>query len=153
MEDSLIAITNNDTRKHILQVSTFVNKFVSALLYRAANHDVSKLQEPEVETFAEYTARLKDTKYGTEEYNKCLAAMKPALDHHYSTNRHHPEHFKNGIEDMNLVDLIEMFCDWKAASMRQNDGNLELSIEKNQDRFKMPRELGKIFKNTISVLE
>ena len=31
---------------------------------------------------------------------------------HYANNRHHPEHFKNGIEDMNLIDIIEMLCDW-----------------------------------------
>jgi hypothetical protein len=37
--------------------------------------------------------------------------MAPALKHHYENNRHHPEHFKNNIDDMNLIDLIEMLCD------------------------------------------
>lgn len=31
---------------------------------------------------------------------------------------------------MNLIDIVEMFCDWKAASERQLDGNLLKSIEK-----------------------
>jgi len=44
--------------------------------------------------------------------------MKPAIEHHYKNNRHHPEHFNNGIDEMNLVDLIELLCDWKAASER-----------------------------------
>jgi len=44
--------------------------------------------------------------------------MKPALEHHYALYRHHPEHFQNGIDDMNLIDLVEMFADWKASSER-----------------------------------
>ena len=30
--------------------------------------------------------------YGSDEYKACLTEMKPALDHHYAANRHHPEH-------------------------------------------------------------
>jgi len=79
--------------------------------------------------------------------------MNVALGHHYAKNRHHPEHFARGTKDMNLIDLIEMFCDWKAATMRHNDGNLEKSIEKNQTRFGMSEELTEIFKNTIAIIE
>jgi hypothetical protein len=42
--------------------------------------------------------------------------MGEALKHHYANNRHHPEHFENGINGMNLLDVIEMVCDWKAAA-------------------------------------
>ena len=44
--------------------------------------------------------------------------MGPALQHHYEDNCHHPEHYRNGIHDMNMVDLIEMLCDWRAAIKR-----------------------------------
>jgi hypothetical protein len=54
---------------------------------------------------------------------------------------------------MNLLDLIEMFCDWKAASERHNDGNLRKSIEINGQRFSMPPELIEIFENTVEVVE
>lgn len=36
---------------------------------------------------------------------------------------------------MNLIDIVEMIADWKAASERQKDGNLLVSIEKNAKRF------------------
>ena len=75
--------------------------------------------------------------------------MKPALDSHYADNPHHPEHYDNGIKDMDLVDLIEMICDWKSATLRHNDGDIYKSIELNQKRFGYSDELKQIFKNTV----
>jgi hypothetical protein len=88
---------------------------INELSKRAVNHDKSKLESPEKEIFEEYTPKLKGTTYGSEEYKEFLKEMKPALDHHYANNRHHPEHFKNGVNDMNLFDLLEMAADWLAA--------------------------------------
>lgn len=79
--------------------------------------------------------------------------MKPALDHHYAKNRHHCEHMADGINDMNLIDVIEMFCDWKAATLRHNDGNLRKSIEHNAKRFGMQSQLVKIFENTVDIVD
>jgi len=78
--------------------------------------------------------------------------MQVALDHHYENNRHHPDHFKNGIQDMNLVDLIEMICDWKAATLRHNNGNIFKSIEISQERFKFSDEIKQILLNTAELL-
>jgi len=153
MEKDIIAITNNDTRKHILNVNMFINMFVVELLKRGIEHDNTKLKEPEVDVFAEFTPKLSTSTYGSDEYKTFTQQMKPALDHHYAKNRHHPEHFARGIKDMNLVDLIEMFCDWKAATLRHNNGNLETSIEKNQTRFNMSEDLISIFKNTIAIID
>ena len=74
--------------------------------------------------------------------------MKPALDHHYENNRHHPEHFKNGIKDMTLIDLIEMFCDWKTSSERHESGSILSSIDINKERFGYSEELASILLNT-----
>jgi hypothetical protein len=123
------------------------------LLARAEVHDQSKLDLPEVELLTKYTPKLAGVTYGSTEYQQLLAELKPALEHHYANNRHHPEHHKNGIDDMTLIDLLEMFCDWKAASERHNDGNINKSIEKNADRFSMSPQLVKIFENTVSHLE
>ena len=79
--------------------------------------------------------------------------MKPALNHHYATYRHHPEHFQNGINDMNLIDIVEMIADWKAASERQKDGNLLVSIEKNAKRFHLDDQLKQILINTAKTLD
>ena len=146
-------ITNNETRKHIVNVIRFINFFVKMLLDRAVHHDTTKLMSPEVELFALLTDRLASCTYGSEEYKKFLKDLDPALKHHYACNRHHPEHFVNGVTDMTLVDLVEMFCDWKAATLRHNDGNLLKSIEHNASRFDVPPVLTQIFKNTATLLE
>ncbi len=81
-----------------------------------------------------------------------MAEMKPAIDHHNSANRHHPEHFEGGIHEMNLIDLLEMMCDWKAATLRHNDGDIMKSIEINQKRFGYSDELAAILRNTANWL-
>jgi hypothetical protein len=103
--------------------------------------------------------------------------MKPALDHHYAVNSHHPEHygyttcdqcgnrdsepctcggprtFHANISGMSLLDLTEMLCDWKAATMRHNDGDIRKSIEINQKRFGYTDELKQILLNTLDAIE
>ena len=103
--------------------------------------------------FAEYTDQLKNLEYNSEEYKASLAALKPALDHHYATYRHHPEHFADGVNDMNLIDLCEMIADWKAASERQNNGNLIKSIEINAKRFGIDAQLKQILLNTAKLYD
>lgn len=142
-----------ETQKHIEKVRKYIRFFTDKLTTRGVNHDASKLESPEVEIFAEHTDCLKDLIYDSAEYKEHLAAMKPALDHHYATYRHHPEHFQNGIDDMNLIDLVEMFADWKASSERQKDGNLLLSIEKNAKRFNISAQLKQILINTAKTLD
>ena len=145
--------TNYETMLHIQRVRNLLNTCVKVLLQRAEDHDQSKLSSPEVELFAEVTDKLKNCTYGSDEYKGYLQQLKPALDHHYAKNRHHPEHFPNGINDMNLLDLVEMFVDWKAASERHADGNLLKSIEHNAERFEMSPQLVKIFNNTVNYLD
>ncbi len=174
------------TLKHIKQVEETIFKVIKDLLDRSIHHDRSKLESPEVEIFEEYTPKLKDCTYGSEEYKQYLKEMKVALDHHYFYNRHHPEFFKvykcecgyysyndipklkynicpecnqkiklyknSDISQMNLIDLIEMLCDWYAASLRHADGDIFKSIELNQERFEYSDELKQIFTNTIKDL-
>lgn len=98
------------TLRHIETVRNFLDVVVRDLIERGELHDQSKLQDPEVTIFDEFTSRLRTCQYGSEEYKGYLTEMKPALDHHYAKNRHHPEHF-NSVSDMNLIDIMEMFCD------------------------------------------
>jgi len=142
-----------ETYKHKQLVSMFMADITTRLVGRSINHDDSKLTSPEVEIFTEYTPKLAKCTYGSEEYNQYLKEMKVALDHHYAVNKHHPEHFPNGIKDMNLIDLIEMICDWKASTLRHNDGNILTSIDKNQERFGYSSELAQILKNTVKIFE
>lgn len=148
-----IKSVNYETMRHIESVRNILDLVVIELLNRGKEHDQEKMRSPEVELFTEYTKKLKTSTYGSPEYNQFLKEMKPALEHHYSNYRHHPEHFPNGINDMNLIDLIEMFCDWKASSKRHNDGNILKSIDINRTRFNIPDTLVNIFRNTASFLE
>lgn len=120
---------------------------------RALEHDRAKLEDPELEVFTEYTPKLSELTYDSPEYHECLEKMNGVLQHHYAQYRHHPEHFDHGINDMNLIDIVEMFCDWKAASERQLDGNLLKSIEKNADRFNIDPQLKQILINTAKVYD
>jgi hypothetical protein len=54
---------------------------------------------------------------------------------------------------MTLVDLVEMFCDWKSATLRHHDGNLLKSIEINAKRFHIDKQLETIFNNTASLFD
>ena len=141
-----------ETRKHIARVQALLHLVVKQLLDRADKHDASKLLEPEAETFDAVTSQLADLKYGTDEYKACLEEMKPCLDHHYAKNRHHPQHFPDGVEGVTLIDIVEMLVDWKASSERQNDGNILKSIEHNRGRFSIDHQLSQILRNTVGAL-
>jgi len=142
------------TMMHIAVVTLLLDAFMQALDDRKVQHDVSKLSSPEAEMFAVYGPKLKGMTYGSEEYKQCLAEMREtALEHHYQHNRHHPEHFTNGIAGMNLVDLVEMVLDWKASSMRHADGDFRFSVAYNAKRFGIPEELASIIANTADLLD
>ena len=149
MDNDKTIIGKLETIKHIHKVRENLCKIIELLDERARLHDLTKLESPEAEIFGEYTPELAKTEYGSEEYKKLLEKVKPAIEHHYSKNRHHPEFHVNGINDMDLVDLIEMLVDWKAATERNKNGNIRKSIEHNTTRYGMSEQLAKIFQNTI----
>lgn len=146
-------LCNLETLKHIKLVAKLLNNCATELIRRGEVHDNSKLVSPEVELFAEFTPKLAACKYGSVEYEEFRQAMKPALDHHYANNSHHSEFYKNGINDMNLLDIVEMFCDWYAATKRHNDGNIRHSLVVNKKRFDISDQLINIFENTIDFVE
>lgn len=137
-----------DTLQHSLRVGELMVQTIGELCERSVQHDHSKTESPEVDTFDEFTPKLKDSTYGSDEYKSFLAAMKPALDHHYAENRHHPEHFADGVAGMTLVDLVEMLADWKAATERHADGSLRRSLDINRERFGLSDQLMSILTNT-----
>lgn len=138
-----------DTKKHIARVQELARELMRDLESRVAVHDLTKLLSPEKEIFDEMTPRLKESTYGSDEYQGFLKTMKTALDHHYACNRHHPEHFENGVNDMTLVDILEMFCDWKAASERHQDSDMYRSIDISAERFGLSPQLISVMKNTV----
>lgn len=138
-----------DTREHIGHVRALIETVIVDLAARAKVHDASKLIEPEVSVFDEFTPKLRDSTYGSDEYKTFLAGMGEGLRHHYAANDHHPEHFAaDGIHEMTLVQMVEMLCDWKAATLRHADGDLERSIRENAERFGYGDEIRELLLNT-----
>ena len=140
---------NAATQKHINLVRGLIQKAVLELLKRGDLHDLSKLEPPERTAFAEFSSRLSGVTFGSPEYFDFLHQMDTALKHHYAENRHHPQHFENGVDGMNLIDLFEMLLDWWASTQRHDDGNIMNSITVNSDRFGICPQLANIFRNTI----
>lgn len=142
--------STKDTKDHQAKVKALMFMIANKIDERAREHDASKLESPEKDIFDEVTPRLKGLTYGSEEYKASLADMGPALTHHYENNRHHPEHFPDGVNDMDLVNLIEMISDWKAATLRHTNGDIMKSLEINKGRFRMSDQLYKILLNTVN---
>ena len=139
---------------YLYKEDSFINqemllkKYINEILDRKANHDKTKLEYPEKQEFDKYYQKLKELTYGSEDYKQNLYVLRNALSHHYRYNRHHPEHFGNGINGMTIMDLTEMICDWKASSERQKDGNIFDGIVKASYRFNYDKKMIRILSNT-----
>ena len=155
-----------ETYEHIGRVAHFMHVVIVRLIGRIEKHDQTKLSGMEKEAFDIVTPRLAEIEYGSEEYKASLREIRPAIDEHYRHNSHHPEHYENGIAGMNLLDLIEMLCDWRAASERgkpraeAKDGeragessSLLESLDHNVERFDIEPQLASVLRNTIMKME
>jgi len=144
--------STNDTLDHINKVQVRIAEVQANLDTRAAVHDRSKLEDPEKSGYDQMTVNLKDVVYGSDDYRAALAAAKPVIDHHYAVNTHHPEHYRNGVSGMSLLDVLEMLCDWKAASERTKQGSIAQSLAHNKVRFDISDQLAAILENTVREL-
>ena len=148
-----LADSKLETWAHIETVRKYIKVFTDKLTQCGIDHDKTKLESPEAEGFAKVNEKLKTLTYGTPEYEENLKELQTTLQHHYAKNKHHPEHYKNGVNDMTLIDLLEMMADWKASTYRQHDGNLLQSLEKNAERYGISKQLLQILKNTAVLLD
>lgn len=141
------------TRKHMQRVSELMGEAACILIRRAAAHDKTKLTPTELEPLQ----RMQDlidaegqAPYGSDEYKRRTALLGPMLAHHYANNSHHPEHYSNGVDGMDLFDLVEMFLDWKAASERGEESSMNIGAACK--RFGISPQLEAIFRNTADRL-
>jgi Family of unknown function (DUF5662) len=144
--------SRDETMAHIEAVQRNMDEVTGDLTTRAYVHDRSKLRDPEKACYDKFTPLLAGMEYGSAEYKQALKDMGPALRHHYEQNSHHPEHFRNGIRGMSLLDLMEMLADWQASISRGKNGDLQRSVVVNQERFGYSDELGEILLNTAREL-
>lgn len=144
--------STQDTHDHIHNVQSRIAEIQSRLEARGIAHDASKLVEPEKSGFDVLTFKLAELAYGSDAYRAALREAKPTIDHHYAHNTHHPEHWPDGITGMSLLDVVEMLCDWKAASARTKQGSIAQSLAHNKERFGISDQLAAILENTVKEL-
>jgi hypothetical protein len=167
-----------ETMTHIERVRVLLGEFAKCLEERGKVHDRSKLCAPEKEGFEKSGQALLGLTYGSSAYKSQLERLRPVLAHHYANNSHHPEFYehrecnlchrryprdfaahcpecgcgqmalRSGTDGMTLLDLVEMFCDWKAASERHADGSMQASICHNRKRFLIDAQLAQILENS-----
>ena len=150
-----------ETREHIGRVQFFIEEAIINLQKRLLVHDASKLVEPELSAFDIATPKLAGLEYGSEEYKQSLRDLGPALHHHFAENDHHPEHYPNGVNGMSLMALIEMLCDWRAASERMKQRTddpekvktFEAGLVHNFERFGIDEQLAYVLMNTAKELD
>jgi len=135
------------TTIHKLWVIWYMFLFCVKLMGKAFIHDLSKFGK-EAKEFSTKLNRLSRITYGEDDYKKILKELEPTLKHHYSLNRHHPEHWENGISDMDLSDIIEMMMDWRSSIKKHKDGSILASLEVNRKRFNISDQLYHILKNS-----
>lgn len=141
------------TKKHIERVQSLMNMAAGKLAVRGYEHDMSKLTEEEMGPLTDMQIvvdREGQVPYGSEEYKKRTAMLSSMLKHHYAANSHHPEHYADGVDGMDLFDVMEMFFDWKAASERGEEPAMNIKVA--CERYRVSPQLQRIFENTADRL-
>lgn len=140
--------TEKYIKKHIERVRNRLSEFIFELYKRMKYHDASKLKEPEYSLWLRMDEEPR-YKYGTREYKDKIRRNKRVFDLHYAHNSHHPEHYSQGVLDMDLVDLIEMLIDWISYKDDISIKDAIELIEMQSDRYNLSEDLKCILKNTL----
>jgi hypothetical protein len=138
-----------DTLAHIHRVRDHIDVFVAEMLARGRAHDASKLEEPEKAVLDRVLPLLDGVAYGSPEYEAVVERARPALEHHWRRNSHHPEHHgPAGVAGMDLFDLVEMVCDWMAAA--ESYPGSEVKLAYNVGLFGIEPQLASVIANTLA---
>ena len=124
---------------HRAFVSSYLHRLADATNVRAVEHDLSKLTTGEFDGFVAINRVAREHPYGSEEYKASLK-NNDVIDLHFSGNRHHPEFYENGVAGMGLLDIIEMVCDWRAATEVYGTTSFQDVLQVQIDRFDLTEE-------------
>jgi hypothetical protein len=138
--------------EHKVRLLKYMTRFIINLTERAVIHDDSKFTQVELEGYTKAMESFANNKFGSEGYEKIKHDIKETTEHHYANNRHHPEHFENGINGMDLLDVLEMVADWKSASENKLNGsnNMMNSIGVLSEKYGISPQLTQIIINTAN---
>jgi hypothetical protein len=138
------------TFKHISLVQKYCGilgvKGIPGIIQRGYQHDLSKLEEPELTPyiFVNWKYRCKDTGDNFSCSKAMEERMTAATEHHIKTNSHHPEFHSDQVEHlinkydrdaaidkaidaskMTDLDIAEMVCDWCGMSEERDNSPRE----------------------------
>lgn len=119
------------TLYHQRLVQQLMIKISQEIEKRAFSHDNSKLNT-EFPGLVNINYIAREQGFGSEDYQESLKSE--MVQHHWKVNDHHPEHFEKGISEMDLVQIIEMVCDWRAVSIQKNL-NFHDMLQEQKKRF------------------
>ena len=152
----------NDVRKHQQAVAVLMTAVAQAILDRGMRHDATKHGLNEADAYVDPVWQLNtgEVAYGSDEYKKLIAQMGEGLKHHYEYNDHHPEYFEkhsaqtlnDPIRCMDLFVLLEMCCDWIAASQRRNNDPM-LAMDQLTKKYPIDEQLAVIIRNTVQMIK
>lgn len=140
--------TEEYIKGHITRVRKHIATFVQLLIKRSLNHDNSKLQEPELTWWTEMDKEPRFP-YGSKEYKEKMKRCEKVFKHHYSYNRHHPEFYEKGVNDMTLVDIVEMMCDWLGYKQTISITEALNVCDEQMKRYNISNELRQVIFNTL----
>ena len=139
--------------QHKEGVKNYLEIITMLLNTRALTHDNSKSSEEEYKYYKMANSVNRNDFKTYEEYLDYITpTLNKGLKHHYENNRHHPEFFDNGIDDMTLIDIMEMIADWCIA-IKQNGKDLYEEIQYNFDKYNVSEQLRKIIINTYKYID
>lgn len=120
--------------QHKQKVSFLLREIARQFERRADTHDDSKFNLDEFKGFCQMD-NARRYEYGSPEY-EAIIHNNSAAQLHVSRNRHHPEYWPNGIDDMDMIDIIEMLCDWEIArQIRDIEEDIEKIWQTRKKRF------------------
>ena len=153
-DDYLAHRVAEETHRHIDDVQIYMQRCIDKLHQNSKIHDLTKFGEEELTPLMNLYAHHEKngvSKFGTEEYKKDMKThLSSMIKHHHQENTHHPEHFEAGVKGMNLMQVLEMVCDWASASKRSGGGIVNLND--TQKRFCFSDDMKEIMRNTLKTL-
>lgn len=129
---------------HIRAVQELLAVMAVDLQARALTHDQSKYTKEEL-PLAYAKSRLDSLEYGGEEFRAAIEELKPAVQHHYAHNSHHPEHYPHGWAGMTLLDMLEMMCDLRASLPNADYFDV---LDAHAEKHGIPKDVVLLMKNT-----
>lgn len=148
-----------DIIDHKRRVYKHINTISKELMHRAFEHDNDKIEDDLIfDIYNEHSQTQRSIPFGTKErIDFEHITMGPAVDKHIHANRHHLYNSRNPLsfEHANLLDYIEILCDWKSA-MERNELSEEDEIERIKfllDKYNFPEDIKVAMLNTYHKLK